>query len=102
MTTGDRIRIFREAKGITQEELGILCHTTKQTIQKYEAGIVTNIPLDRVELLAKHLGTTPEILVGWKTEIADDSKSKLIDMVSDMDEAQLKEVMRYIQFVKQS
>lgn len=62
---GSRIRLAREALDITQEQLGKLCGTTKQTIFKYECGIVSNIPLDRLEALAHHLQTTPAYLLGW-------------------------------------
>lgn len=66
MTMGDRIRAAREALKLTQEELGRLCNTTKQTIFKYEAGIVTNIPLDRLDLLSQRLGVTSAYLLGWE------------------------------------
>ena len=68
MTLGERIRSAREALDMTQEELGKLCDTTKQTIFKYETGIVTNIPLDRLEQLAERLGVTPAYLTGWETD----------------------------------
>ena len=66
MPKGDRIRELRKSKGITQEELAKLLSTTKQTISKYEKGIVTNIPSDRVEAMAKILDTTPEYILGWE------------------------------------
>ncbi len=66
MTLGERIRAAREGRKMTQEELGALCGTTKQTIFKYEMGIVTNIPLDRLELLAQKLDVTPAYLLGWE------------------------------------
>ena len=65
MTTGTRIRQAREQLGMTQEELGAACGTTKQTIFKYEAGIVTNIPPDRVEKIAQALGLSPSYILGW-------------------------------------
>ncbi len=68
MTLGDRIRITREARKLTQEELGALCGTTKQTIFKYETGIVTNVPLDRLERLAEQLDVAPAYLLGWEEE----------------------------------
>ena len=64
-TIGCRIRNAREALGITQTQLGKLCGTTKQTIFKYENGIVTNIPMDRIEVIAKHLNVSPCYLMGW-------------------------------------
>ena len=64
-TIGYRIRCAREAAGITQEQLGKLCGTTKQTIFKYENNIVTNIPMNRIEMIAQHLNVTPSSLMGW-------------------------------------
>lgn len=65
MTKGDRIRELRKAKRITQEEMAQMLSTTKQTISKYEKGIVTNIPSDKIEAMAKALETTPEYILGW-------------------------------------
>lgn len=55
----------REAKQITQEELGATCGTTKQSIFKYESGVVINIPLDRLEKIAVALDVSPAYLMGW-------------------------------------
>ncbi len=64
MTIGERIKIARENKGLTQEQLGVMCGTTKQTIFKYETGVVTNIPLDRLKRIAEVLSVTPAYLRG--------------------------------------
>ena len=69
MTIGDRIKVAREQKGLTQEELGKLCGTTKQTIFKYESGIVTNIPLDRLERIAHAVSVSPAYLMGWDIDM---------------------------------
>lgn len=65
MKLGDKIRIAREKAGLTQEELGKRCGTTKQTIYKYEIGKVTNIPLDRLEMIAEAVGVSSSTLLGW-------------------------------------
>ncbi len=65
MTLGERIKTAREARRMTQGELGERCGTTKQTVFKYESGVVTNIPLDRLEQLAAVLEVTPGYLTGW-------------------------------------
>ena len=62
---GSRIRCARERADITQDQLGRLCGTTKQTIFKYENGIVTNIPMDKISLIAKILNVNPCYLMGW-------------------------------------
>ena len=66
MTIGEKIALRRKALGLTQTELAEKLGTTKQTIGKYEKGIVTNIPLSRVAELADALECTPEYLTGWE------------------------------------
>ena len=56
MTIGERIREARTTKGLTQEQLAEQVHVTKQAVYKYETGIVTNIPLDKLESIAACLG----------------------------------------------
>ena len=64
MTIGERIREARTAKGLTQEQLAEQVHVTKQAVYKYETGIVTNIPLDKLESIAACLGVAPGYLAG--------------------------------------
>ena len=66
MALGDKIKAARESAGLTQEELGKRCGTTKQTIYKYETGIVTNIPIDRLETIASVVGVPTASLLGWE------------------------------------
>ena len=66
MSIGSRIKAAREAKKMTQEELGAACGTTKQSIFKYETGVVTNIPLDKLEKIANVLDVSPAALMGWE------------------------------------
>jgi transcriptional regulator with XRE-family HTH domain len=66
MTIGERIREARTAKGLTQEQLAEQVHVTKQAVYKYETGIVTNIPLDKLESIAACLGVMPGYLAGWQ------------------------------------
>lgn len=68
MTLGERIRSLRKARAMTQQELADKLHTTKQTIGKYEQGIVTNLPLSRISELAQALSTTPAYLMGWEDD----------------------------------
>ena len=66
MTIGQRIRVARERKDMTLDEVARLCNTTKQTIFKYENEIVTNIPYDKIVLLANALEVSPSYLFGWE------------------------------------
>lgn len=69
MSIGSRIKAAREAKKMTQEELGAACGTTKQSIFKYETGVVTNIPLDKLEKIANVLDMSPATLMGWENSL---------------------------------
>ena len=64
MTVGDRIRATRKREGISQTELAQKMGFIKQTLYKYETGIVTNIPSEKIEAAAKALGVTPGFLMG--------------------------------------
>lgn len=66
MTIGQRIKTARERRNMTLDEVAKRCNTTKQTIFKYENEIVTNIPYDKIVLLAKALDVSPSYLFGWE------------------------------------
>ncbi len=84
MNKGARIKRLRIEKGITQIELAEKLNTTKQTISKYEKGIVTNIPSDRIEALARILETTPEYILGWDTEKTEKNNDVIAEVVVKM------------------
>ena len=65
-----KLKELRKSKGMTLDELAELIGTSKQTIHRYENGIITNVPPEKVESLASALGTTPGELMGWDTEPA--------------------------------
>ena len=65
MTMGERLYYLRKAKKMSQEDVAKRLDVAIQTIYKYEKGIVTNIPLDKLELLAKVLDTTTTYITGW-------------------------------------
>ena len=81
MTIGERIKKLRRDMGVTQDELAIFAHTTKQTIHKYEVGIIKNIPASKIKLLADKLNTTPAYLMGWDDPEQEDN-SQLADIPS--------------------
>ena len=69
MTIGEKIKLLREQANLSQAELAEKVSTSKQNIYKYEKGIITNIPSDRIELIANILNTTPAYLMGWNDPI---------------------------------
>lgn len=69
MSIGERIKNLRIKCDLSQEELAEYIGTTKQAIFKYETGIVTNIPSDKIEKMAELLKCSPAYLMGWETII---------------------------------
>ena len=63
---GLRIKELRHKAGLTQTDLAKLIGVSKQNLYKYENGIITNIPSDKIEALAHVLNTTPAYLMGWE------------------------------------
>lgn len=60
------IRREREKAGISQTDFAKMIKVTKQTLYKYEQGIITNIPSDKIEEIANALGVSPSYIMGWK------------------------------------
>ena len=85
MTFKDRLKQKRTSKGMTLEDLGNKIGVSRQTIQRYESGVITNIPSDKIELLAKYLNTTPSYLMGWEN-----SNSTLIETYENIYPIELK------------
>ena len=97
---GERIKLARQNKQMTLEDVAKIVGVTRQTIQKYESGIIPNIPSDKIELLASALETTPAYLMGWEDKqkeaspvIGEDlspSDKKLMEILPELNEDQKK------------
>lgn len=79
MTIGERIKALRLKNNLTQAELAEKLDVTKQAVFKYENGIVTNIPSDKIEQMSQIFGVTPADLMGWTQ-----SARNLVPVVGDI------------------
>lgn len=61
----NRLRQAIKSSGLSQRELEIKTGIPHSAIQRYAAGDTDNVPISRIELLAKALGVTAEFLLGW-------------------------------------
>ena len=68
MTVGDRIRKHRELSSISQTDLAEKIGVSKQTLYKYEKNVITNIPSDKIEEIAKVLNVSESCLMGWENK----------------------------------
>lgn len=66
MGIGENIRLRRQMLHMTLEEVAAKVGISRQTLSRYETGVIGNIPSDNVEALAKALDTTPACLMGWE------------------------------------
>lgn len=78
LTIGQKIKSLRTQLDFTQEDLAQAANTTKQTIHKYETGIISNIPASKIKAIADKLNTTPAYLMGW------DNKQNEPDITDDV------------------
>lgn len=67
MTVGERIKELRTSLGISQVDFADKIGISKQLLYKYEANVITNIPSDKLEIIADALYTTPAYLMGWES-----------------------------------
>ena len=70
-----KLKELRKSRGLTLDELAERVGTSKQTIHRYENGVITNVPPEKVESLAAALGTTPQELMGWEEDIPETYKN---------------------------
>lgn len=104
MNIGQRIKNMRLKNNLTQDELALCINTTKQTIHKYENGIITNIPSSKIEAIANVLNTTPDYLMGWTEEtsrgkIVNDSNSEILALLEAMPEQKRENAIEYLKFL---
>lgn len=94
MTTGEKIKYFRNMRGISQETLGQLSGINSATIKKYEYGIRNPKP-DQLLKIANALGISINIFMDFDIETVSDVLSLLfklddqIDMKFEADEGNL-------------
>ncbi len=62
-TMGDRIRLLRQAKTLTQEQLGERIGVSKVAVSQWETGSTSNIRLKTFLALCDELGTSPHYLI---------------------------------------
>ena len=64
----NKLKELRHERRMTLDSLAQAIGTSKQTIHRYENGIIANIPPAKIELLARVLDITPGALMGWESE----------------------------------
>ena len=103
MSKGKRIKELREKYELTQDQLAQKLETTKQTIFKYENGIVTNIPSDKVEKMASIFNVSPSYILGWDDTIAEKPNPKekhVVEIFRNLNDDGQDRVIEYAEYVR--
>jgi transcriptional regulator with XRE-family HTH domain len=66
MTVGTRIKTKRKECNMTLEDVAVRIGVSRQTMSRYETGVIKNIPSAKIGALAKVLNTAPAWLMGWE------------------------------------
>lgn len=81
MSLGTNIREQRRRQKLTLAKLADRVGLSRQTLSRYENGIIANIPHENIERLAQALDTTPSELMGWRAEISAYQPSRRIPIL---------------------
>ena len=78
MKINDNIKALRLYHNLSLEEVAKRVGVSRQTIHRYENGIIENIPYENIEALAKVFKVSAGVLMGWEKD-----ESLGIDALSD-------------------
>ena len=84
MTTGEKIKHFRNLRGISQGTLGQLSGINSATIKKYEYGIRNPKP-DQLMKIANALGISINVFMDFDIETVSDVLSLILKMDEQLD-----------------
>ena len=65
MNIGDTIKKYRLSSNMTLDEVAQRIGVSRQTMSRYETGVIANIPSDKIEAIANVFDISPAILMGW-------------------------------------
>ena len=84
MEVHENIKLLREKRKETLEDVAKAIGSSKQTIQRYETGEIKNIPYDKIIALSNHFRVKPGVIMGWEDteDISDDMVSEHIELIS--------------------
>ena len=96
-----RMKKRREELNMSYQTLSDKVGISKSTLQRYETGYIKNMPVDKLEDIARALCVSPSYLMGWEKEAS--QKPTTIAAHFDGDEYtedELDEIRQFAEFVK--
>lgn len=80
MTIGEKLKKLRKQNRMTLEDVAGYINVGRATVLKYENGMITNIPSDKIEQLSRLFNVSPSYLMGWTD---DDPASQTVQPKND-------------------
>lgn len=77
----NNIHAVRKQNNLTLEELADKVGVSKQTIQRYETGQISNIPPTNIAKMAEVMKTSPSYLIGWETKDPTQSTENMLSNI---------------------
>ena len=98
-----RMKKRREELNMSYQTLSDKVEISKSTLQRYETGYIKNMPVDKLEDVAKALCVSPSYLMGWEDN---DESEKPSTRAAHFDgteytEEQLDRIEAFAKFIKQ-
>lgn len=100
MTTGDKIKLLRKSKGMTQSELGERLGVKKNAVSKWECGRVEDIPAGKIKMMAEIFEVPTSYLIDAEETIKKqpaansdeltETQKYAFDMLKTMDDSEIK------------
>ena len=95
----NRMKSRREELDMSYQTLSDKVGISKSTLQRYETGSIKNMPIDKLEDIAKALNVSPSSLMGWDEPSEPTTIAAHFDG-SEYTEDELDEIRQFAEFVK--
>jgi len=82
----ENIKNRRLKLNMTLDEVSNKLGVSKPTLQRYESGVISNVPFDKIERLADILKTTPSYLMGWSNDCLTRDEIELLNKYNSLDD----------------
>lgn len=95
---GKNIKTARLTAEMTLEELGNKIGVSRGTVHKYENGMISNIPSDKIEKIAEATSVTASFLMGWEEKQSEECTelNNLCKQLNNLDITVLTEQAKYM------
>lgn len=97
-----RMKKRREELNMSYQTLSDKTGVSKSTLQRYETGYIKNMPVDKIEDIAKALYVSPAYLMGWDDTAKYDSSTTIAAHFDgdEYTEEELNKIKEFAEFVK--